>query len=138
MIGRKTIILCIIGAFILIGFVSQAQLSQKDERSPLYEFRAAQTAETFGLAPSGSANSYLEFGSVATAELTVQTKQPSRPTAYPRPGPKPSPSGPETGYVCYTPPVPSAYTGGCFGPRNPPESLPTGGWNCRLPTAYCT
>jgi hypothetical protein len=34
-IGRKTIILCIIGACIVIGFVSQAQItSSKDEASP--------------------------------------------------------------------------------------------------------
>jgi hypothetical protein len=64
----------VIGACILIGFVSQAQLSQKDESgSPLYEYRAAQAAEGFGLAPSGSANSDLDFGSVDTADLTVQT-----------------------------------------------------------------
>jgi hypothetical protein len=79
MIGRRSII-CLIGVYIVIGFVSQAQLSQKDESgSPLYEYRAAPTAEGFGLAPSGSANSDLEFGSVATADLTVQTKQPPPP-----------------------------------------------------------
>jgi hypothetical protein len=74
-IGCKTIIYMIV-ACIAIGFISQAQLSQKNEASPLYEFRAAQAAEEFGLAPSGSANSGLEFGSVTTADLTVQTKQP--------------------------------------------------------------
>jgi hypothetical protein len=75
------ILIWLIGACILIGFVGQAQLSQKDESgSPLYEYRESQAAEGFGLAPSGSADSDLEFGRVATADLkvqtTVQTKQP--------------------------------------------------------------
>jgi hypothetical protein len=67
------ILIWLIGASILIGFVSQAQLPQKDESgSPLYEYKAAQLSEEFGLAPSGSANSELEFGSLDTADLTVQ------------------------------------------------------------------
>jgi hypothetical protein len=73
-IVRKSI-LGLIGACIVIGFVSQAQNSQTDEASLLYEFRAAQTAEEFGLAPDGSANSDLDFGSVDTAELTVKNTQ---------------------------------------------------------------
>jgi hypothetical protein len=69
---KRSSILWLIGACILIGFVSQGQLSHKDERTPLYEFRASQAAEEFGLAPSGSYDSELEFGSVATAELNPQ------------------------------------------------------------------
>jgi hypothetical protein len=114
MIGRRSIILCIIGACILIGFVSQAQLSQKDESgSPLYEYKAAQAAERFGLAPSGFANSGLEFGSVATTGLTPQTKQPPPPPPPPiqtgtLPCPPPlssfqCPLPPYTGYQCPPP-----------------------------------
>lgn len=63
----------IVACIVAIGLVCQAQIAQKDETSPLYDFRAAQVIEELGLAPSGSANSVLEFGSVATADLTVQT-----------------------------------------------------------------
>ena len=74
-IGYKAIICIIVCCVIAIGLISHAQLSQTDEASsPLYELMAAQTAEGFGLAPSGSANSIFEFGSVDTADLTV-TKQ---------------------------------------------------------------
>lgn len=69
-IGRKSV-LCLIGASIVIVFVSQAQISLKDEVSPLYEFWAVQAAEELGLAPTGSANSDLDSGSVATVDLTV-------------------------------------------------------------------
>jgi hypothetical protein len=69
-IERKAMIVLV--ACIAFGVISQAQLSQKDEVSPLYEFRAAQEAEELGFAPSGSANSGLEFGSVVAAELTVE------------------------------------------------------------------
>jgi hypothetical protein len=130
--GRKTIIYMIVACIVAIGFVSQAQSSQKDEASPLYDFRAAQAAETFGLAPSGSANSDLEFGSVATvgltvqseAELTVQTKQPSRPTAYPRCG----------GTAVATCMGCRAATGkGCYGPPTTQTS-----WNCKPTSSGCT
>jgi hypothetical protein len=109
--GRRSIILCLIGACIVIGFVSQAQNSQKEEASPLYEFRAAQAAETFGLAPSGSANSDLEFGSIATADLKVLLR--------------PSPNG----YTLFR-----AATGkGCYG-----TPIAQTSWNCKPTSSGCT
>jgi hypothetical protein len=76
-IGLKSI-LCLIGAFIVIIFVSQAQISLKDELSPLCEFREVQAAEGFGLAPTGSANSDLDFGSVATTNLKATNPHQNR------------------------------------------------------------
>ena len=90
------IVVCIVA----IGFVSQAQLAQKNETSPLYEFRAAQAVEEFGLAPSGSANSDLELGSVTTAELTIGNTQVNSDTTTTK---KPSyrPKGTAAGPKCH-------------------------------------
>ena len=108
-IGRKSII-SIIGACIIIGLASQAQLAQKDDSgSPLYDFRAAQAFEELGLTPNGSANSNLEFGSMATAGLTVrttaQTKRQFPPLSSPQTGSLACPpSLPPTGSMTCPPP----------------------------------
>jgi hypothetical protein len=74
---KKTVacrtVLCMIVACIAVGAICHAQLSLKNESSPLYEYRAAQAAEEFGLALSGSANNGLEFGSTPTTGLTVNS-----------------------------------------------------------------
>ena len=71
---RRNLIICIIGVCIVIGFVNQTPSTSEDERTPLYELRAAKNLENFGLTPPGSVNNDLEFGSIATTDLKVQTR----------------------------------------------------------------
>jgi len=58
---RRNLIICIIGVCIVIGFVNQTPSTSTDERTPLYELRAAKNLENFGLTPPGSVNNDLEI-----------------------------------------------------------------------------